>query len=404
MDRAINTAGANERVSLKGLVRNSLKYNIRQYVMVIALVVICLIFTILTKGIFFTNRNLSNLLVQSATVAIMASGMVLVIVAGHIDISIGSALGFIGAFIAVLQMKAKMGTELSIILTLILGAVIGLWNGFWVAYRKLPAMIVTLAGMLFFRGAVYAVTGGFTMGPLNKSFASIGQGYLPKLFLQDAAFNDTSVIFAVLTVITFIIFDFNRRNSRKMYGFTVLPLKLEILKVAVTSVIILAVFSIMIFYMGIPYTVLILLAIVLVINFVAEKTVFGRHVYAIGGNRDAAKLSGINIERNNLLIFVIMGILTAIGGIVYASRINSATPAAGDSYEMNVIAAAIIGGTSTLGGEGTIYGAIVGALVMASLDNGMSLMNLGIDFQYMVKGLILLLAVWVDIATRKKAG
>lgn len=388
--------------SFKEICVGSIKNNIRQYTMGIALLTIWLIFTILTDGIFITSRNLSNLFLQSCTIAILASGMVLVMVAGHIDLSVGSIAGFLGAVAAVLMVKMNVGTVPAILITLLLGLLIGIWQGYWIAYRGVPAFIVTLASMMAFKGAIIGVTSGASIGPMNNDFKAIGQGYVPKLFFQDLSFNDTSAFISVGLILLFILFEFRRRQVRIKYGFQVLPMPLQITRIVLISLAMGLVLSIMVGYRGIPYAIILLIGIVALFSFIAEKTTFGRHVYAIGGNKEAARLSGININKTNLMIFVIMGVLTAVAGIVFTARLNAATTAAGNLFELDAIAAAVIGGTSTLGGEGTILGAIIGALVMASLDNGMSLMNLDITFQYVIKGLILLLAVWVDIATRKR--
>lgn len=388
--------------TFKEILLGSIKNNLRQYTMGIALLAIWLIFTLLTDGIFITSRNLSNLFLQSCTIAILASGMVLVMVAGHIDLSVGSIAGFLGAVAAVLMVKMNVSTIPAILITLLLGLMIGLWQGYWISYRGVPAFIVTLASMMAFKGAIIGVTSGASIGPMNVDFKAIGQGYVPKLFFLDQAYNDTSAIISIGLILLFVFFEIRKRQVRIKYGFSVLPMPLQLIRIVFISLAMALILSIMVGYRGIPYAIILLIAIVVLFSFIAEKTTFGRHVYAIGGNKEAARLSGININKTNLMIFVIMGVLTAIAGIVFTARLNAATTAAGNLFELDAIAAAVIGGTSTLGGEGTIFGAIIGALVMASLDNGMSLMNLDITFQYVIKGLILLLAVWVDIATRKR--
>lgn len=415
------------------MVFTSFKMNIRQYTMVIALFVIWLMFTFLTGSIFLTPRNLSNLFLQSATIATIAVGMTLVLVAGHLDLSVGSVAGFLGAIAAILQVKFNIGTVPTIILVIMLGGAIGAWHGYWVAFQKIPAFIVTLASMTIFRGAIIGVTGGQTIGPMKEGFKAIGQGYLPQLFFKFSSqigftsgilkdkktivsvfggtpaetflpvFNDLSLLFAIACIVIYVIFEMNKRRKRIKYGFKVLPLPLQILKITLMSLGIAIFFSIMIFYMGIPYAILLVLGLTVLFSFIANNTPFGRHLYAIGGNADAASLSGINIKQRMMLLFIIMGALTAVAGIIFTARLNAATTSAGQNFELDAIAAAIIGGTSTMGGVGTIFGSIIGALVMASLDNGMSLMNMDITYQYIVKGLILLLAVWADIATRKKA-
>lgn len=386
--------------SAKEIIVKSVKLNLRQYTMVLALLAIWAIFTALTGGIFISSRNLSNLFLQSCSVAILACGMVLVMVAGHIDLSVGSFLGFMGSIAAVLMAKMNFDTIPTILITLAIGLLLGAWQGYWIAYREVPAFIVTLAGMLIYRGGVIGTTGGNSIGPMNDTFKAIGQGYIPKL--TNLPFHDTTAIIGILFIIANIILEANKRKSRVKYGFEVLPIKLHIARVAGVCIVIGLIFSIMVTYMGIPYSVLLLIAIIIIFTIIAQKTTLGRYIYAIGGNKDAARLSGINIKKTNMIIFVMMGLLTTVAGIVFTARLNAATGSAGSNMELEAIAAAVIGGTSTLGGEGTIVGCIIGALVMGSLDNGMSLMNIDVTWQYVVKGLILLLAVWVDIATRKK--
>lgn len=388
--------------SIKEVLLGTLKGNMRQYTMILALLVIWAFFSVVTDGIFISTRNLSNLFLQCAATAIAACGMVLVMVAGHIDLSVGSFVGLTGAISATLMVKGGLGTIETIAITLIIGLAIGLWQGFWVAYGKVPAFIVTLAGFLAFRGGVIAITGGNSIAPMKDGFKAIGQGYLPKID-ANFAFNDTSALVGVAFIICYILFEIRKRRSRIKYGFEILPLPLQIAKMVLFSAIIALGIGIMASYMGIPYAILLLIAIIVIFTIIAEKTTFGRHVYAIGGNREAARLSGININRVNLMIFVLMGLLSTIAGIVYTARLNAATGSAGTNMEMDAIASAVIGGTSTLGGAGTIAGCIIGALVMGSLDNGMSLMNADVALQYVVKGLILLLAVWFDIKFSKRA-
>ncbi len=399
---AKNNQNALGSKSIKEILMGTLKGNMRQYTMILALLVIWAFFTIVTDGIFISSRNLSNLFLQCAATAIAACGMVLVMVAGHIDLSVGSFVGLTGAIAAQLMVKGGFGTIETIAITLVIGLVLGLFQGFWIAYGKVPAFIVTLAGFLAFRGGVIAITGGNSVGPMNNSFKVIGQGYLPKIN-EGLPFNDTSALVGVAFIILYLIFELNKRRSRVKYGFDVLPLPLQIAKMALFSAIIALVIGIMASYMGIPYAILLLIAIIVIFTVIAEKTTFGRHVYAIGGNKEAARLSGININKVNLGIFVLMGLLSTIAGIVYTARLNAATGSAGTNMEMDAIASAVIGGTSTLGGAGTIAGCIIGALVMGSLDNGMSLMNADVAAQFVVKGLILLLAVWFDIKFSKRA-
>jgi D-xylose transport system permease protein len=320
--------------------------------------------------------------------------MVLVIVAGHIDLSVGSLAGFTGAVAAIAQVWWHWNPIPAILVTILVGLMIGAWQGFWIAYRGVPAFIVTLSSMLVFRGGILLITKGITISPLKAGFKIIGQGYIPPLW---------SVVIGIAAVIVFLYSEIKGRNSRVKYGLAVTPWSLEILKI-LGIVGLMAIFTvIMIMYEGIPIPVIVVILLVVLFTFIAQNTTFGRYVYAIGGNKEAAALSGINIKRTNMTIYLIMGLLSALAGIVLTSRLDAATTSAGNLFELDAIASAIIGGTSTLGGEGTIPGAIIGALVMASIDNGMSLLNIDYSILTIVKGLVLVLAVWVDIATKKRA-
>ena len=373
--------------------KKGFKANIREYTMVLALVAIWLIMSSLTGGVFISPRNISNLFLQTVTVAIVALGMTLVIVTGNIDLSVGSVAGFTGAVAAVLQVRHGWSTPGALAAAACVGLAIGAWHGFWVAYRKVPAFIVTLASMLAFRGAILGVTGGATVSPLHASFKAIGTEYLSP---------HASAALGVLAIAAFVLWSVHGRRRRLEYGFPVPPVRVDAAKIFAQAVIIGAAFAVMVFNQGVPYSVLLLLALALVFTFMAEDSVFGRRLYAIGGNPEAARLSGINIEKNGLFLFMIFGVLTAIAGCVMTARLNAATTSAGVNMELDAIAACVIGGTSLLGGEGSIVGALIGALIMSSLDNGMSLMNLDITYQYVIKGLILLLAVWTDMANRRK--
>jgi D-xylose transport system permease protein len=409
MEISSSQAPAVQPPKLLELLVRSVRQNAKQYTMFLALIAIWVIFAFLTEGVFLSYRNLSNLFVQTVTTAILAIGMVLVIVAGHIDLSVGSVLGFAGAICALCMIKMEWGVAPSVIATLLAGLAIGVWHGFWIAYRKVPSFIVTLASMLAFRGLIIGVTGGQTQGlemapeAVADRFKLIGQGYLPTLVAAgEGAIHDTSLYLVVAIIAIFVAMAVRRRAARRRYSFEVLPAHIEALRLAVASAVIFAVGWIMVRYLGIPWSVIFVLVLAVIFSFIANDTTFGRHLYAIGGNPDAARLSGINVARHSFGLFMIMGVMTAIAGIVYTARLNAATTSAGQNAELDAIAAAVIGGTSLMGGEGTIAGAVVGALVMTSLDNGMSLMNLDITFQYVIKGLILLLAVWVDMAQRKK--
>jgi D-xylose transport system permease protein len=388
----------------------SLRANARQYAMVVALAVIWIVFAALTEGVFLSARNVSNLVVQTVTTGILAVGVVLVIVAGHIDLSVGSVLGFAGAVCATLMIGRGWDVLPAVLATLLVGLAIGAWHGFWVAYRRVPAFIVTLASMLAFRGLIIGITGGQTQGlemapeEVASSFQVIGQGYLPTLGPSGEGRLHDSSLYVTLAVLALLAFVRMRAwAARRRDGLPAPPLWAEALRTAVLVSFTGAFAAVMVFYQGIPWSVFVLLGLAALFTFIANDTTFGRRLYAIGGNPEAARLSGIDVRRNTLALFMVMGVMSAVAGIVYTSRLNAATTSAGQNAELDAIAAAVIGGASLMGGEGTVSGALIGALVMASLDNGMSLMNLDITWQYVIKGLILLLAVWVDMAQRRAA-
>jgi len=351
-------------------------------------------FTVLTSGVFISPRNLSNLFVQTVAVAIITIGMTLIIVTRNIDLSVGSVAALIGALAAFLQVKMGIPTPVAIGAALCGGLLVGVWHGFWIAYRLVPSFIVTLASMMIFRGAVLGITQGATIAPLSDAFKAIGQSYVAPQWTYAVG---------LVFILWYLFAHFFKRIKRARYGLIVKPIALDILNVIFMLAVIIGFLSIMAQNRGIPYAVLLLFVLAVIFNFVAQHTIFGRQLYAIGGNPDAAALSGINIKRQVMFLYMIFGVITAISGLVLTARLNAATTSAGMGMELDVIAAAVIGGTSLMGGEGTIFGSVIGALIMASLDNGMSLMDTNITYQYIIKGMILLLAVWIDIATRKKS-
>jgi len=379
-----------------------LRGNIRQYAMFIALFVIMMIFNALTNGTFVSARNLTNLYLQTGYIAVLAVGMLLIIVAGHIDLSVGSVAAFTGAIAGILQVHMGWGTVPTIALTLVVGAIIGMWQGFWVAYRGVPAFIVTLAGMLLFRGAVIGVTHGQTIGPFHQSFNMLNVGYLGDV-AHVSGIHVLSVIVGVFAVLGYVLSELKKRKVRITYGFDVLPGHYFTAQLLVISGLIMTFIMSMALYKGIPYTVIIVVAFVALYSFVAKKTPIGRYIYALGGNLEAARLSGIDVKKTVFWVFTSMGTLAAMSGILFSARLNAAAPSAGNLFELDAVAASYIGGASSSGGIGSVVGAIIGALVMASINNGMSLLNMDISFQYMVKGFVLLLAVWFDVSTRNKS-
>jgi D-xylose transport system permease protein len=395
-----------KRFSLFGQVR----INIKTYTMVFALLGIWLLFGALTGWQFLSARNLSNLFRQMTIISFLSIGMVLIIVTGNIDLSVGSAAGLIGIIAAYMQAEvfsqllpalfpqmaplslALLSTTLSILLCLIAGGLIGVLQGVMVAYLGIPAFIVTLGGQFIFRGGVLAITSGKTIVPIEEPFKAIAQGYL----------SNTAglVLAAVVIVVIFFYFLWNRRQ-RKSYGFTLKPLILDILKATFFSGVVLFYVLLMNQYQGVQNPVILMALMALVFAYITNNTRLGRYSYAIGGNKEAARLSGVNIKKNVFQVFIFMGLLCAVTGIVLTSRLAAGSISGGVNYELSAIAACVIGGTSLMGGEGSIFGAIVGSLIMASLENGMSVMNMGVEWQYIIRGLVLILAVYVDVISKK---
>lgn len=369
------------------------KMDIRAYTMVGALILIWVLFGILSPT-FLTSRNLSNLFTQMSVTSILAIGMVLVIVAGHIDLSVGSIVGLTGGMAAILSNWLELPAIVVIIGTLAAGALLGLIQGWLVAYKMIPAFIVTLGGMMVFRGALMGVTESKTIPVSDPFLALLGNAYFARSF---------GIILGVAAVAFLLWSTIHKRRSRKKYGFEIAPLGIDIMKVAGLSLLVVSFVMVMNNYKGIPFPIIFVIVLAAIFYFISTKTTFGRHIYAIGGNIEAARLSGIPIKRKTMLIFVLSGLLGSIAAIVLTSRLASATITAGNMAEMDAIAACVIGGTSLMGGAGTVIGAIIGALVMTSLDNGMSLMGLESFWQYVVKGSILVIAVWLDISNRSKA-
>lgn len=370
---------------------NKFKLNFRTYMMIIALVSIWVIFTIITRGSFLSPRNISNLFRQSVFTSVLAIGMVLVIIMGHIDLSVGSVAGLTGGIVAILDVWYGFNPVFSIGITLLAGLLIGLWQGWWIAYKKVPSFIATLGGLLIFRGILVGITGGTTIGPMSDTFYFLGKGYIS---------NQAGIIIAVLLSILFIYIQIRIRKNKLKYDFEVLPLKIEILKIAGFLLLLGGFITILNSYRGFPIPIIVLVLFLLIFTFITNKTVFGRHIYAIGGNNDAAELSGIEIKKTTLKIFMINGLMAAIAGILLTSRLNAASVAAGESAELDAIASCVIGGASLSGGIGKVSGAVVGAVVMASLDNGMSILNVQTFWQSIIKGLILILAVYVDMKSK----
>lgn len=368
--------------------------NLQVYVMFIAIVAILAFFFIATDGAYLSARNISNLLRQTSITGILAIGMIFVIISAEIDLSVGSMMGLLGGFAAIADVWWGWPLPLTIIVTLAIGIIFGTCTGWWVAYRKVPSFIVTLAGMLIFRGMLVGATNGTTVSPISKEMTVIGQGYLSDI---------TGFILGTIAIICFFLWGVYQRNARKNLNLPVPNASKETMKYALFAICVLGAIYLLNDYRGIPFPVLILAILAVAGMFIARKTAFGRHIYAIGGNIDAARLSGINVEKIKLMIFSINGFMVAIAGLILSSRLGAGAPSAGQNAELDAIAACVIGGASLAGGIGSVYGVVIGALIIALLDNGMSMLDVPTFWQYIVKGSILLLAVWMDTMTKKKA-
>jgi putative multiple sugar transport system permease protein len=376
--------------------------NIRDYGMLIALIVIMAYFQYQTNGILMKPVNITNLVLQNSYIIIMALGMLLIIVAGWIDLSVGSVAAFVGASAAVLMVRYDFHWALTILICLILGALIGAWQGYWVAYLKIPAFIVTLGGMLIFRGLTLLMLQGEAVGPFPPAFQKLSSGFIPDFF-NYPGFHVTTIVIGVLLSIVLIIMDFRSRRNQQKYGFEVIPLYLFILKNLVISGAVLGLTYLMASYKGLPTVLVILFLLIAFYSFVTTSTVIGRRIYAMGGNEKAARLSGVKTPRLLFYTFVNMGMLAALAGMIVTARLNTATPKAGVGFELDVIAACFIGGASASGGIGKIIGAVVGAFLIGVMNNGMSIMGIGIDWQQAIKGMVLLIAVFFDVYNKSKS-
>lgn len=378
-----------------------IRANIRDYGMYIALFVIILTFTFMTDGLFISSRNISNLLDSAGYIAVLAVAMTLIIVIRHIDLSVGYVAGFLGAIAAILLTQAGVSVYISIPIILILGIVVGLFNGLLVAQVGIPSFVATLAGMLIFRGALLQVTEKTgTIIIQNDAFNAIGNGYIPSMF-EVNGLHFLSLLVGLIGILLYIYSEITNRRNKLNYQFDVLSKPMFILKLAFVSIIIAYITWILAGYNGFSWTVIVMLAVVFVYHFLTTKTVLGRHIYAVGSNPEAAHLSGINVKKITYIVFGSMGMMAALSGILFTARLQSATTTAGTLFELDAIAAAYVGGVSAAGGVGKVTGAIIGAIVMASLSSGMNLLGVGISYQYMIRGGVLAGAVIFDVMTRK---
>lgn len=383
----------------------NLKRNIREYGMYIALFVIILIFTIATDGMFISSRNISNLFNQMGYIAVLAIGMTLVIVIRHIDLSVGFLAGFLGAVAAIALTQWGFPVWAAIPMVLIFGVGAGLITAVMVANFGIPAFVATLAGWLIYRGALLQVTlkTGTIIIP-NPSFNAIGNGYIPDLPLPNflPGLHKVTLLIGVLAAMLMVISSINSRKKKIEYNFEVSSRNMFIISLVFMVILIGAITYVLAGYNGLSWTAVIVLGVTLIYHFLTTQTFLCRHIYAVGGNPEAAELSGISVNKITYIVFGSMGMLSALSGILYASRLQSATTTAGTLFELDAIAAAYVGGVSSAGGVGKVTGSLIGAIVMVSLTNGMNLMGIDISTQYMVRGAVLVAAVVFDVATRKR--
>jgi putative multiple sugar transport system permease protein len=378
-----------------------LKHNMREYGMLLSLVAIMGFFQVMTDGTLLQPLNLTNLVLQNSYIVIMALGMLLVIVAGYIDLSVGSVCGFIGAVAAVLMVEYHVNFVLAVPLCLLFGAAIGAVQGWFIAFARIPSFIVTLAGMLVFKGLALAVLQGQSVGPFPGEFQLISSGFIPDFFGGESL-RLTSLLLGALIAVVMFVSRVRSRRRRLSYGMEEEPWPLFLAKNLVFAGLIVALSYLLASYKGLPNVLIVMGALMLLYDFATNRTTIGRRVYALGGNEKAAKLSGIKTARLAFYTFVNMGVLAALAGLVFAARLNTATPKAGLGFELDVIAACFIGGASASGGVGKVMGAVIGAFIMGVMNNGMSILGVGIDYQQVIKGLVLLTAVYIDVYNKNK--
>jgi putative multiple sugar transport system permease protein len=405
MEPVRKISGSKAENSMIDVIKNVAKSNVRQYAMLVALVAIVILFQILTNGVLLLPMNVTNLVLQNSYVIILAIGMTLcILTGGNIDLSVGSVCAFIGAIAGTMMISMKMNMALVIVACLLIGVVIGVWQGFWIAYVRIPAFIVTLAGMLLFRGLTITMLKGLTLSPFPEKFQLISAGFIPDLFKGlGINLNVTALLAGVIISLVYLYLQVKGRAERQKYNLEDVPFGLFVIQLVVI------VASVNLFtywlaaYKGIPVILVLIGTLIAVYSFFTTRTISGRYIYAMGGNEKAAKLSGINTNKVLFLTYVNMAVLGAVAGIAFSSRLNAASPQTGINFELDAIAACFIGGASAYGGVGTVVGAIIGALVMGVLNNGMSILGVGSDMQMTIKGFVLLMAVAFDVLSKNKS-
>jgi putative multiple sugar transport system permease protein len=383
--------------------RKLITRNLRQSGIYVAFVAIVALFAILTDGVSLSPNNITNIVLQYSYILVLAIGMVLVIIAGHIDLSVGSVVALTGAVSAVLVIKQGYPWWVGMVAALAVGIAVGAWHGFWVAYVGIPAFIVTLAGMLLFRGLTLQVLDNISLSPFPSEYTKVASGFLNGLLGGDG-YDAFTLLIGAVAVAGYAVSGFRTRVARIRYAQPVESFPLFVARVVAVGAVVMAFAWQLAHARGLPIVLIILAVLVIVYGVVSKRTVFGRQIYAIGGNLAAAQLSGVKVKAVNFWIFVNMGFLSAVAGIIYSSRSNGAQPAAGNMFELDAIAAAFIGGAAVTGGVGTVVGAMVGGLIMAVMSNGMQLMGVDQSVQSVVKGLVLLLAVAFDVYNKRRAG
>ncbi|WP_104127792.1 multiple monosaccharide ABC transporter permease [Cryobacterium sp. Y57] len=387
--------------------KSSLDYlagQLRQIGLFIALIAIIIFFQVVTSGITLKPINVSNLIVQNSYILILAVGMVMVIIAGHIDLSVGSVVAFVGAMAGVMITQWHIPWWAAIVLCLIVGTLVGMWQGFWIAYFGIPAFIVTLAGMLTFRGLTQIALQNQQISPFPDEFRALGSGFLPDLGGGTSVLEPLTVGLGVLATVLLVAQGVRSRLARKKYDVEDEPLPWFLVKLVFTAGMILLITFLLASYRGTPIVLVVLGILTVGYSAVMSRSVFGRHVYALGGNAHAAALSGVKTKRVTFLLFVNMGVIAALAGLVFTAQLNLANPKAGDGFELDAIAAVFIGGAAVTGGIGTVTGAIIGGLIIGILNNGMSILGVGTEFQQLIKGLVLLGAVAFDVYNKRRSG
>ncbi|MEV8503401.1 multiple monosaccharide ABC transporter permease [Actinoplanes sp. NPDC051475] len=404
-DLALGTPSASE----PGNASRRFNFNLRQSGIYIAFALIVLLFTVLTGGDMLAPQNISNIVVQNSYILILAIGMIMVIIAGHIDLSVGSVVAASGAFAAVMMVNWDVPWPLALLITLVFGGLIGAWQGYWIAYFGIPAFIVTLAGMLLFRAVTLLILGNRGIGPFPDEVRTLANGftdgYLGNIGLGALGGADLfSLLIGLVAVAAIVYTQWRTRAARQHYLQAVEPLPLFIAKIAIASVILMFVIVQLARFRNLPWVLVLLAALVIGYSVMTNRAVFGRQIYAVGGNLQAATLSGVKVKSVVFWLFVNMGVLAAVAGVIFAGRLNQANPTAGNAFELDAIAAAFIGGAAVQGGVGKVVGAITGGLIMGVINNGMSLIGAPSEQVMLVKGAVLLAAVAFDVWTKRRSG